>query len=89
MRCLQKLQAAPLLERNVAIRELDLEVGGHIAGAEDHCHLAQWDSLFMQLQHAIHDETCLLVLVAHGHEPGILAARALGPEILGEPFRGA
>src|ERR1043166_4917770 len=40
----------------------------------------------MQLQQSIHDEACLLVFVAHGDEPRLLAAGALRPETLGEPF---
>ena len=43
----------------------------------------------MELEHAIHDKARLLMLVADGDEPGILAAQAPRPEVLREPFRRA
>ena len=71
------------------IGELDLEIGRHVAGAEEHGDLAQRRAFLVQLEDAIDDELRLLLLVARGHEPRRLAARALGPEILRESLGGA
>ena len=76
VRGLEELDAAPFLERDAAGRELDLEVGAHVAGPEEHGHLAQRHALLVQLQDAIHHEARLRLLVVRGHEPGLLAADA-------------
>ena len=63
VRGLEELEPAPLVEGDVAGGELDLQVGAHIAGAEEHGHLAQRDALLVQLEDAVHDEARLLLLV--------------------------
>ena len=75
VRGLEELEAAPLLERDLAVRELDLEVGRHVGGAHEHRHLAQRHALLVQLEHAIDDEARLLLLVARRDEPGRLRRR--------------
>ena len=89
VRRLEELQPAPLLERDLAVGELDLEIGRHVAGAEQHRHLAERHAALVQLQHAVDDEAGLLRLVLRRHEPGLLAALARRPQILGEPLLGA
>ena len=87
VRGLEELEAAPFLEGDLAIRELDLEVGGHVAGAEEHRHLAQRRALLVELEDPVHHPAGLLVLVARGHERGRLAASAPCEEVLGEALR--
>ena len=89
MRCLEELEPAPLLERNLSVGELDLEVGGHVARPKEHGDLGERRSLFVQLENPVHDELGLLLLVPRGHEPRRFASGSLGPEILGEPLRRA
>ena len=69
VRRLEELEAAPLLERDLPVGELDLEVGRHVAGAEEHRDLAQRRALFVQLENAVDDEARLLLLVARRDEP--------------------
>ena len=75
MRGLEEFDAAPLLERDLAVGELDLEVGAHVAGAEEHRHLVQRHAFLVQLENAVDDEARLLLLVVRRDEPGLLAAR--------------
>ena len=76
VRGLEELDAAPLLERDAAGGELDLEVGAHVAGAEEHGHLAERDALLVQLEDAVDHEARLRLLVVGRDEPGLLAAGA-------------
>ncbi len=89
VRGLEELEPAPLLERDVARGELHLEVGAHVAGAEEHRHLAQRRALLVELEDPVDHEARLLRFVLRGHEPGLLAAHALGEQLLGEPLLGA
>ena len=75
VRRLEELEAAPLLERDLAVRELDLEVGRHVAGAEEHRDLAQRNAFLVQLENPVDDEARLLLLVLRRDEPRLLAAR--------------
>src|SRR6266542_2176570 len=89
MRRLEELDPAPFLEWDFAVRELDLEIGGHVTGAEEHGDLVQRRSFLVQLEDPVDDESRLLLLVASDDEPRLLAAGALGSEILRESFRRA
>ena len=84
VRRLEELEPAPFLERDLPIRELDLEIRGHVAGAKEHGHFAQRRALLVQLENAIDHPARLLVLVLRRHERGRLAAGALREEILRE-----
>ena len=66
---LEELEASPFLERHLAIRQLDLEVGRHVAGANEDGDLAQRRAVFVQLENAVDDEARLLLLVARRDEP--------------------
>src|SRR5205085_865938 len=72
---------------NLSIRQLDLETGRHVAGADEHGHLTQRNAFFVQLENAVDDEARLLLLVARRDEPWLLAARALGPQVLRVAFQ--
>src|SRR5205823_13893340 len=64
VRRLEEFQAAPLLERNPAIRELDLEVGRHVGGTKEDGDLTERRALLVQLEDAINDEFRLLLFIA-------------------------
>src|SRR5439155_17340920 len=85
----EKLEAAPLLEGNLAIGELDLEIGRHVAGAKENGDLAQPRSFLVKLQNAIDDELGLLLLIARGDEPRRLSTTSLRPQVLSESLGGA
>ncbi len=82
MRGLEEPEPAPLLERDLAVRQLDLDRRRHVTGAKEHCHLAKRRARLVQLEDAVDDEGGLLLLVARRHEPRSLAAGAVGPEHL-------
>src|SRR4051812_29062601 len=89
MRCLEELQAAPFLERDLSIRELDLEIRRHVSGSNEHGDLTERRSFFVQLEQPVDDEACLLLFVARRDEPRGVCSGALGPEILREAFGSA
>ena len=89
MRRLEEFQAAPLLERNPAIRELDLEVGRHVGGTKEDGDLTERRALLVQLEDAINDEFRLLLFIAGADEPGCFATDPCRPKILGKSFLGA
>src|SRR5437870_10109313 len=63
MRSFDEFKAAALDERDVAPRELDLQVEGVETGAEQHRDFSQWRALFMDLQNALRDESRLRILI--------------------------
>src|SRR5205085_4582524 len=85
----EKFQPAPFLERDLSIRQLDLEISGHVAGTEEHGDLAQTRSFLVQLQNAIDNELRLLLLVTSGDEPRCFTTSPLRPKILGESLGSA
>ena len=89
MRRLEEFESTPLLERDVTVHELDLEIGRHITGAEDHRDVIQCKAVFAELENSIDDEARLLFFIAGRHQPWANAAGPFRPEILGEPFRSA
>ena len=50
VRRLEELEPAPLLERDLAVGQLDLEIGRHVAGPEQHRHLAERHAPLVQLR---------------------------------------
>src|SRR5687767_11942373 len=54
--CLEELQPAPLLERNLATGELDLEVRRHVTRAKKNRHLPERCALLVQLENPVDDE---------------------------------
>src|SRR5439155_17913232 len=76
-------------EWDLAIRQLDLEVGGHVARSHKHRDLAQRRAVLVKFKDTIDDEARLLLLVTRRDEPRRFASGALRPEILGVSFRGA
>src|SRR3982751_1325632 len=89
MRGLEKLEASPLLERDLAVRQLDLEIGGHVARTDEDRDLSERRPVLVQLEDAVDDEARLLLLVSCGDEPRRFVAGALGPEALREPLERA
>ena len=87
VRGFQKLEPAPLLEWNLAVGELDLEIGRHVACAEEDSDLAKAGTLLVQLEDPVDHESGLLLLIARGDQPRRFATSALRPEILGESLR--
>src|SRR6478672_7194570 len=82
--CFEEFESAPFLEWDFSVRELDLEISGHVTCAEEHRYLAQPRAFFMQLEDAIDDEARLSLFILRGDEPGNLAAFSLGPQVLRE-----
>ena len=89
MRGLEEFQPAPLLERDLAVGELDLEISRHVTGAEQDRDVLQSNSFFVQLENAVNDKSRLLLLILSGHQPRRFARITLGPQILGKPLSGA
>ena len=85
----EELEPAPLLERNLAVAQLDLEIGRHVAGAEEHRHLPERSPLLVQFENTLHHKARLLRLILDRDEPGGFAPFAFGPEVLGESLVGA
>src|SRR5688500_13650700 len=62
MRGFEEFETAPFLERDLPVRQLDLEIGRHVSRPEENRDLAQRRSFLVQLQYAIDHELCLLLL---------------------------
>src|SRR6266516_388975 len=69
VRAFQKLEPAPLLEWNLAVGELNLEIGRHVACAEEDGDLAKAGTFLVQLQDPVDHEPGLLLLIAGGDQP--------------------
>ena len=68
VRGLDELEAAALDERDVGARQLELEVEGVEARAEQHRDLGERHALLAQLEDALADEARLVVLVLGGDQ---------------------
>src|SRR5690348_16844317 len=86
---LDELEAAALDKRDVAALELEFEIERMKAGTEEHCDLAQLDTLLAQFQDALGYETRLHMLVLRANQQRTELAAALGGKNLGVFVRGA
>ena len=78
VRRLDELEAAALDERDVGARQLELEIEGVEARAEEHGDLRQRHALLAQLEDALADEARLVVLVRGRDQQRLRAAPAGG-----------
>ena len=78
----KETQSAPFDKRHVAPAQLHFQRVGIMAGAEEHGLSRQGDPFLTMLQQAIHEVIALLDLAGAGNQQRLLAAGALGPEVL-------
>src|SRR6266446_7509211 len=86
MRRLQKLEAAVLRERDVALAELDFEEIGVVGRAHQDGHMVQWDAGLAVLQHPFYYIVRLRLLILRGHEERFLLGVPLGEQVLPKPL---
>jgi hypothetical protein len=74
VRGLEELETAPLVEGDVAGRELDLEIGAVVARAEQHRDLSQRCPLFVQLEDPVTNRVCVgssCAVTSQGRSPPV------------------
>src|SRR6266446_10383993 len=86
MRRLQKLEAAVLHERDVALAELDFEEIGVVGRTHQNGHVVQGDAGFALLQHPFYYIVRLRLLILRGHEQWPLLRPSLREQVLFEPL---
>ena len=89
VRRLDELEAAPFDERDIGALELELQVEGVEARAEEDGHLVEWHALLAQLEDALGDEARLRLLVAALHQQRRWAVAPPRAQHLGVLLRGA
>jgi len=85
---LHEAQTAVLVEGDAAAAELDLEVEAVVGGPEEHCLVAEPDSLLSSLEYPGEDQFRLLGLVSTRQQLRAGAAESGGDEVLGEALSG-
>ena len=83
VRRLQELQPAELDKRDVAARQLQLQRGTVVAGAEQHRLLLEPQAALALRQHMVGHPPCLGQLIGHRHQQRALGAGAVAPQGLG------
>ena len=88
MGAVEEFEAAEFDERDVAAGQFDLKRAAVMGGAEQDGLLLQRRAALAVLQNSFDDVARLVGLVADADEAGAIGRLTLGPEVLGEAFRG-
>ena len=88
VRGFDELEPAELHEGDIGLVQLDLQVEGEVAGAEEDGDVLQGDALLAEFEDLLDDEARLEVLGLCDHDARKFAAGLLGEELLGVFVRG-